>query len=143
MIIENLVTSLGEKYNISFLKCLNETQGQEEYRLFCDDLQLSCFEASGKFHLSAKICVLPTQDSEYQETVQSYLKLALAYMKRYPVSFSVEDEHLIVFYQLPLRTIEYATFEAIVEEFFNAIAFFKQSESAEPVISRPALVIHP
>ena len=143
MILDNFINTLCEKYKFACLPSEINGLQQAAYNLICDDLQLTYFEASGKFHLSAKISDLPVDDREQSQAIQGYLKQALTYIKRYPITLGVENKALFAFYQLSLRNIEYGQFESIVEEFLNAIAFFTQTESLEPVLSRPALVIHP
>ncbi|WP_281557455.1 hypothetical protein [Thalassomonas sp. RHCl1] len=143
MILDNFVDTLCEKYNFARFNSQIADLGQEAYTLICDDLNLRYFEASGKFHLTAKVVELPDDEREQSELLQRYLKMALTYIKRYPVAIAIEGSELIAFYQLSVRNIEYGQFESVVEEFLNAVAFFQQSESDEVEISRPAMMIHP
>ena len=143
MILENFVNTLCEKYKFACLNSQIPDLGQDAYTLICDDLNLRYFEASGKFHLTAKIADLPADEREHADVLQRYLKMALTYLKSDPVSLVTEGNEVIAFYQLSVRNIEYAQFESVVEEFLNAVAFFNQSESDEVEISRPAMMIHP
>ncbi|WDE09429.1 hypothetical protein [Thalassomonas haliotis] len=143
MILDNFVNTLCEKYKFACISSLLPELGQEAYTLICDDLNLRYFEASGKFHITAKIVELAADEREQNEQLQRYLKMALTYIKRYPITLVIEGTELIAFYQLSVRNIEYGQFESVVEEFLNAVAFFQQSESDEVEVSRPAMMIHP
>ncbi|WDE02803.1 type III secretion system chaperone [Thalassomonas viridans] len=143
MILENFVNTLCEKYKFAYFNSQIPDLGQDAFTLICDDLNLRYFEASGKFHLIAKIVDLPADEYEQSEALQRYLKMALTYLKRYPVSLVAEGQELIAFYQLPVRNVDYSQFESVVEEFLNAVAFFKQTESDEVEVSRPVMMLHP
>lgn len=137
MIIENFISEFSKKYNCSYVK------DNTEHRLFFGDIDFTCFEASGKFNVQAKICALPTDNEERMVTYQHYLRLALTHIKRYPVSVAVENDALIIFYQLLLNRLDYNLFENIVEEFINAIEFFNQVEPEESNFTYEALLIRP
>ena len=127
MKLSEIINLLSESFDIPYL----QLDAKDRYRLIFDQLEVYCFEASGKFHWYANVCELPQEKHERQAVIRVYMQLVLAYLKRYPVSLTIEEGHLGIFYQLNNRNLDYPRFEVILEEFLNALEFFRQYDQVE------------
>jgi hypothetical protein len=116
---------------------LNQPQRVEQgryYFLFDGSLEVALFQTGDRIYLEGRLEAIPADNLQAEAVLTRNLKRHLARLqdKQEVLSMDPEDGRLVLFRQLPARSLSILDFEQAMEAFVNGLAFWSEDTGGRP-----------